>query len=180
MGGDRVIYDPLDDPALRRAVEIAFGVSALPRYDIAAADFLVSFGADFLETWLSPVRFAADFAEMHAVDDGEKGTFVFVGPRLSLTGQNADEWIPSRAGSEAHIALALAGELVRRGGDAGPYSEMVSGYTLEDAAQEAGVEAEALGRDWPTVSRRVRRWRSDRVLRDTTAAPPRPTSPFSF
>ena len=144
VGGDRVIHDPLDDPALRRAVEIAFGVAALPRYDIAAADFLVSFGADFLETWVSPVRFAADFAEMHAVDHGEKGTFVFVGPRLSLTGQNADEWIPARAGAEANIALALAGELVRRGGDAGPYSEMVSRYTLEDAAQQAGIEAEAL------------------------------------
>ena len=144
VGGHRVIHDPLDDSALRRAVEIAFGVSALPRYDIAAADFLVSFGADFLETWVSPVRFAADFAGMHAVDHGEKGTFVFVGPRLSLTGQNADEWIPARAGAEAHIALALAGELVRRGGDAGPYSEMVSRYTLEDAAREAGIEAEAL------------------------------------
>ena len=144
VGGDRVIHDPLDDPALRRAVEIAFGVAALPRYDIAAADLLVSFGADFLETWLSPVRFAADFAEMRSVDHGEKGRFVFVGPRLSLTGQNADEWIPARAGSEAHVALALAGELVRRGGDAGPYSEMVSRYTLEDAAREAGIEAEAL------------------------------------
>ena len=144
VGGDRVIHDPLDDPALRRAVEIAFGVAALPRYDIAAADFLVSFGADFLDTWVSPVRFAADFAEMHAADHGEKGTFVFVGPRLSLTGQNADEWIPARAGSEAHIALAVAGELVRRGGDAGPYSEMVSQYTLDDAAQAAGIEAEAL------------------------------------
>ena len=144
LGGDRVIHDPLDDSALRAAVNIAFGVSTLPRYDIAATDFLVSFGADFLETWISPVRFAADFAAMHAVDHGEKGKFVFVGPRLSLTGQNADEWIPARTGSEARIALALAGELVRRGADAGPYSEMVSGYTLEDAAVEAGVEAEAL------------------------------------
>ena len=144
VGGDRVIHDPLDDPALRRAVEIAFGVATLPRYDIAASDFLVSFGADFLETWISPVRFASDFAEMHGVDHGEKGRFVFVGPRLSLTGQNADEWIPARAGSEAQIALALAGELVRRGGDAGPYSDMVSRYTLDAAAEEAGVEAAAL------------------------------------
>ena len=144
MGGDRVIHDPLDDSALRAAVNIAFGVNALPHYDIAAADLLVSFGADFLETWISPVRFAADFAAMHAVDHGEKGKYVFVGPRLSLTGQNADEWIPARAGSETRIPLALAGELVRRGADAGPYTEMVSRYTLEDAAEEAGVEAEAL------------------------------------
>ena len=144
VGGRRVVYDGLDDSALREAANIAFGVNALPRYDIAAARFLVSFGADFLETWLSPVKFAADFARMHGVDNGEKGRFVFVGPRLSLTGQNADEWVPARAGSEAGIALALAGELVRRGGDAGPYNEIVSGYTLEDAAATAGVEAEAL------------------------------------
>ena len=145
LNGQHVIHDGLDDAALREAVNIAFGVSALPRYDIAAARFLVSFGADFLETWISPVTFAADFASMHGVDHGEKGRFVFVGPRLSLTGQNADEWIPAQAGSEAAIALALAGELVRRGGDAGPYTDMVARYSLEDAAEAAGVEAEALG-----------------------------------
>ena len=144
VGGRRVVYDPLHDSALREAVGIAFGVDALPSYNIAAADFLVSFGADFLETWLSPVRFAADFAAMHAVDHGAKGRFVFVGPRLSLTGQNADEWIPARAGSEGRIALAVAGELVRRGGDAGPYSGMVAQHALEDAARDAGVEVEAL------------------------------------
>ncbi len=144
VNGRRVVHDPLDDASLRAAVNIAFGVNTLPRYDIAAARLLVSFGADFLETWLSPVKFAADFARMHGVDGGEKGRFVFVGPRLSLTGQNADEWIPARAGSEAQIALALAGELVRRGGDAGPYTDMVSRYALEQAAEAAGVEAEAL------------------------------------
>ena len=145
LNGRHVVHDALDDAALREAVNIAFGVSALPRYDIAAARFLVSFGADFLETWISPVTFAADFASMHGVDHGEKGRFVFVGPRLSLTGQNADEWIPAQAGSEAAIALALAGELVRRGADAGPYTDMVARYSLEDAAEAAGVEAEALG-----------------------------------
>ncbi len=144
VGGQRVVYDALDDTALRTAVEIAFGVNVLPRYEIAAARFLVSFGADFLETWLSPVKFAADFAQMHGVENGEKGRFAFVGPRLSLTGQNADEWIPARAGSETAIALAVAGELVRRGGDAGPYNDVVSGYSLEDAAAAAGVEPEAL------------------------------------
>ena len=144
VGGRRVVYDALDDTALRAAVNIAFGVSALPRYEIAAARFLVSFGADFLETWLSPVKFASDFAEMHGVDGGAKGRFVFVGPRLSLTGQNADEWIPARAGSEAHIALAVAGELVRRGADAGPYSDIVRAYSLDDAAEAGGIEAEAL------------------------------------
>ena len=135
-------------------MNIAFGVNTLPRYEIAAARFLVSFGADFLETWLSPVKFASDFARMHGVENGEKGRFVFVGPRLSLTGQNADEWIPARAGSETAIALAIAGELVRRGGDAGPYNDVVSGYSLEDAAAAAGCG----GRDTLRARRSLRRW----------------------
>ena len=144
LGGRRVVHDPLDDSALRRATQIAFGVDALPRYEIGEADFLVSFGADFLETWLSPVRFGADFASMHGVREGQKGRFVFVGSRLSLTGQNADEWIPARTGSEAQVALAVAGELVRRGGDAGPYTALVSNTDLESAAEAAGVEVAAL------------------------------------
>ena len=145
LNGRHVIHDALDDAGLREAVSIAFGVNTLPRYDIGAARLLVSFGADFLETWMSPVAFAADFARMHGVDHGEKGRFVFIAPRLSLTGQNADEWIPARAGSEAAVALALAGELVRRGADAGPYTDVVAQRTLEDAAAVAGVDAEALG-----------------------------------
>ncbi len=144
VGGRRVVYDPLDDAALRESVRVAFGVSTLPRYEIAQTDLLISFGADFLETWLSPVQFQAEFARMHGVREGRKGRFVFVGPRLSLTGQNADEWIPAHAGSESDIALALAGELVRRGGDAGPYNGLVEGRRLESAADRAGIEVGAL------------------------------------
>ena len=144
LGGRRVVYDPLDDSALREAVRIAFGVDAAPRYEIGRAEFLVSFGADFLETWLSPVRFSADFASMHGAADGRKGRFVFVGSRLSLTGQNADEWIPARPGSEAQVALAVAGELARRGADAGPYAALLSNTDLASAAEAAGVEVEAL------------------------------------
>ena len=145
VGGLRLILDPLDDVALRAAADVAFGVKALPRYDIAAARHLVSFGADFLETWVSPSGFSADFATLHGVDHGEKGRFVFVGPRLSLTGLNADEWIPAKAGSEADVALALAGELVRsHRADAGPYSGLVEGRTLAGAAQAAGVPEDRL------------------------------------
>ena len=38
--------------------------------DFADADVLVSFGADFLETWGSPVEYAWQFAQMHSCRDG--------------------------------------------------------------------------------------------------------------
>ena len=75
---------------------MAFGTAALPTYDFANAKYLLSFGADFLDTWLSPVEFQNGFSRSHAFDAGRPASmakFVYVGPRLSLTGMNADEWI---------------------------------------------------------------------------------------
>ncbi len=144
-GGRRVIHDALADEALRAATEIAYGVRALPRYRIQEARTLVSFGADFMGTWISPVQFSGDFAAMHAVRDLDKGHFVFVGPHLPLSGQSADEWLPCPPGAETEVALALAGELVRRGvGDAGPYRSLVVERSLEGAADAAGLDAHSL------------------------------------
>ena len=45
---------------------------------------LVSFGADFLETWLSPVDYAGRFRDMHALKNGRKGVFFHIGPFQSM------------------------------------------------------------------------------------------------
>lgn len=66
----RVAYEPLAYESIRAANRIAFGRDAIPEYAIGEATYLVSFGADFLETWLSPVGYAYDFARMHAFHRG--------------------------------------------------------------------------------------------------------------
>jgi anaerobic selenocysteine-containing dehydrogenase len=100
VGGRRVEYEALSEAPLREAARIAFGRDEIPTFDFEAADLVVSFGADFLETWGSPVEQSRGFARSSGVsDDGEKARFVFLGSRLSLTGQNADEWYPIRPGS---------------------------------------------------------------------------------
>jgi anaerobic selenocysteine-containing dehydrogenase/Fe-S-cluster-containing dehydrogenase component len=145
-GGRRIEYEALSEAPLREAARIAFGRDEVPTFDFAAADFIVSFGADFLETWLSPVEHARGFARSSGVDDGtrDKARFVFLGPRLSLTGQNADDWYPIRPGSEGVVALALASALAQRGGDAGPFAELLRSYDLQGAASQAGVPVETL------------------------------------
>src|SRR6266566_4451761 len=50
-----VSYEPLDEAVLRRANLLSFGSAALPTLDLARADYLISFGADLLGTWNSPV-----------------------------------------------------------------------------------------------------------------------------
>ncbi len=57
VGGRRVAFEPFALEALREGNRLAFGTSAVPHYDFAAAKYIISFGADFMETWLSPVEF---------------------------------------------------------------------------------------------------------------------------
>jgi len=140
VGGARIEQEGLSEAPLREAARIAFGSNAIPRFDFEAARFVVSFGADFLETWLSPVEFSRGFARSSGYDQGEKAPLVFVAPRLSLTGQNADEWFPIRPGSEAAVALAMASIIVARGADAGPYAPVLEAYDARTGAEAAGVE----------------------------------------
>jgi molybdopterin-containing oxidoreductase family iron-sulfur binding subunit len=102
-----LIFEPYAYEALKTANEKVFGVDGLVSYRMDQADILVSFGADFLETWLSPVEYAWKFKAMHAVKDGNKNLFFQVSPYQSLTGANADHWLACHAGSEAVIALGL-------------------------------------------------------------------------
>ena len=145
VGGLRVEHEALSEAPLREATRIAFGTDVVPSFDFSSARFVLSFGADFLDTWLSPVEYGARLREeQRRSRGGEKSRFVFVAPRLSLTGQNADEWVPIQPGSEAAVALAMAGVIARRGGDAGPYAPILAEYDSETAAQAAGVPASVI------------------------------------
>lgn len=106
-------YDPL-----RAANGLTFGQETIPTYDLAKAQMLLAFGTDFLETWLSPVAYARDFVAMRAHYQGRMGTFVYVGPRLSLTAANADDWIAPKPGSEGFLALGMIHVILAEGGAA--------------------------------------------------------------
>jgi molybdopterin-containing oxidoreductase family iron-sulfur binding subunit len=108
-----LVFEAFAYDSLKSANKEVFGINGLPSYHIDQADMLLTFGADFLETWLSPVEYARKFKQMHAFQNGSKGAFVYVGPYQSLTCANADLWIKCRPGGEAHLALGLLGEMLR-------------------------------------------------------------------
>src|SRR5204862_100496 len=74
-----------------------------------------SFGADFLETWISNVGYAKGFGRMHSFRDGRAGTFIHVEPRQSLTASNADTWVRNAPGTEHLVALAVLKTLAENG-----------------------------------------------------------------
>jgi len=94
---------------LVRAAENVLGGSGLPFFDLANADLTFSFGANFLETWLSPVAYTRHYSRMRKQE--KRGTLVHFEPRMSQTAAKADEWIPVRPGTDGLVALAI-GRLV--------------------------------------------------------------------
>ncbi|MFQ5889469.1 MAG: molybdopterin dinucleotide binding domain-containing protein [Gemmatimonadota bacterium] len=148
VGSERVRYESFGYEALREAHRIAFGRPEIPSYELDRADRIVCFGADFLETWLAPVELAGRFARARDIEAGRHAKFTFVGPRLSTTGTNADEWLPARRGSEGLVALAVARVVAdRRGGPrAASAASVLAPYAPESVAEATGVSAERIER----------------------------------
>ena len=108
-----ISYEASDEAVLRRASLLSFGHAMLPTLNLTRADYLISFGADFLGTWNSPVSQSIGYGEMRQGRAGRRGKFVQVEPRMSQTGANADEWIACRPGMEGALALGIAHVILR-------------------------------------------------------------------
>jgi molybdopterin-containing oxidoreductase family iron-sulfur binding subunit len=144
-----IAYEPFAYEPIRAASRIAFGREAIPHYAIEEATVLLSFGADFLETWLSPVGYARAFARMHAFKHGKAGTFIHVEPRLSLTASNADEWVRNAPGTEALLVLAVLRVILDEGlqapgVDAALLKAAVKDVEIKAVAKESGVPVETI------------------------------------
>ncbi len=116
-----------------------YGVS-WPRWNFANARLIISFGADFLDGWGATVPHQLDFAEARAKIT-EAPRFIYVGPRRSLTGLNADQWVACTPGGELAIANFLAG---RGGATAASQASGVQVATLQRLQQEYAAARPAL------------------------------------
>ena len=88
----QVTFDAVSSSAILDAHEQTHGVRVLPHYRLNAARVIVSFGADFLGTWISPVEFTAAWRSRRVptAERPEMSYHVQLEGRLSLTGSNAD------------------------------------------------------------------------------------------
>lgn len=139
-----VLYEPFSHDALKSAYAALFNRKQLPSYHMEKTDMILSFGADFLETWLSPVEYARKFKEMHGYDHGKKGRFIHVGPYMSLTAANADKYLCCQPGTEVVVVMGIISELLK----SGSYDELPKPFvdqlrSLSSAYDQAKIEAEA-------------------------------------
>ncbi|MCH7801967.1 MAG: molybdopterin-dependent oxidoreductase, partial [Chloroflexi bacterium] len=107
FGGRHMSYEPVERINLKAAIKQVFGQDRIPDFDFENANYILSFGADFLNTWVSPTRYARGYGEFRQ-GDRERGTLVHVDSRFSMTGANADTWIHVKPGMEGILALSIA------------------------------------------------------------------------
>ena len=152
-----VTFELFGDDVLRRANAMSFGRQQLPTIDFANARYVLSFGADFLGTWNSPVAQAVGYGRMRQDRPGVRGAFVQIESRMSQTGANADQWVPVTPGTEGVLALGIAHVIMtgnlRAPGDAGAAGALIDGwaggletYTPEAVEKITGVEPRRLER----------------------------------
>src|SRR3954468_2590451 len=108
-GSRHVQYDASSYSAMLMANEVSYGKRTIPSYHFEKAKVIVSLGADFLGTWLSPMEFQNGYAVGRKINESnpQMAKHYHFESMMSMTGANADErftHLPSQAGA---VAVAL-------------------------------------------------------------------------
>ncbi|MDZ4070668.1 MAG: TAT-variant-translocated molybdopterin oxidoreductase [Sediminibacterium sp.] len=133
-GSRHVTYDAVSYSAMLQANEATYGVRGIPSYHFENAKAIVSLGADFLGTWLSPVEFSKQYAAGKKIDEKNPSMskHIHFESVASMTGSNADEKYLHRPSETGAIAAALLSAVNGQG---------VNG--ISDAKLKAGIEKAA-------------------------------------
>ncbi len=133
--------------ALREANGILYAANEIPSHDIENADFLLTLGADILETYISPVNNSNQFSRAKRRNDFK---WFHVEPHLSLTGMSANERFVLNPGSEVYLLLFLLNYIKEKG----LIKEMISQDLLdlipilpvEEISRKTGITPDGLNK----------------------------------
>ncbi|MGQ0739497.1 MAG: TAT-variant-translocated molybdopterin oxidoreductase [Bacteroidota bacterium] len=130
-----VQYDAVSCSAMLLANETSGFGRKIPNYKFDAAKVIVSLGADFLGTWLSPVEYARGYAKGRKIDEKNPvmSKHYQFESYLSMTGSNADERFTHRPSETGVVALDLLNAI--NGTEMNP--------AIADAKLEAGIKKAA-------------------------------------
>ncbi|HEX5153916.1 MAG TPA: TAT-variant-translocated molybdopterin oxidoreductase [Parafilimonas sp.] len=129
-GSRHVVYDADSYTGILLANEANYGRRSIPSYRFDRAKVIVSLGADFLGTWLSPEEFAPQYATGRKINEQNPvmSKHYHFESILSLTGSNADERFLHKPSEEGAVAVALLNALTGQGSS-----------NIADAKLKAGI-----------------------------------------
>ncbi|RYF17333.1 MAG: 4Fe-4S dicluster domain-containing protein [Flavobacteriales bacterium] len=105
-----VQYDAVSYTGIIKANENSFGKAVLPKYNFDKADLIVSFGADFLGTWISGEEFTAQYVSNRnykSLENKKMSRHFQFESGMSLTGTNADTRVPIKLSEEGPALITL-------------------------------------------------------------------------
>jgi menaquinone reductase, molybdopterin-binding-like subunit len=150
-------YSFFNTDVVQSANFASFDHLAPPTVDLAQSNYVISFGADFLGTWNSPVAQSIGYGHMRKGRPGQRAKFVQIESRVSQTGASADEFIPCPPGAEGLFALALAHVILadklrpadlpgHAGARIDGWAQGLPDYTPENISTQIGVPAQTIVR----------------------------------
>ena len=144
---DHYVYEAINNNVGALVNEAVLG-DPTPAYHLGKAKAVLSFGADFLGTWLSPVYFAREYVKFRT---GDRGVLIQVEPKMTLTGGNADLWVAARPGTEGVVALGVANVLLTRhlakpNGLPKSVLDVIAEYDVNKVTEISGVGGDTLVR----------------------------------
>ncbi len=130
--------------ALKKANQVLFGKNDVPGYEIEKSDFLLTIGADILETFVSPVSYTRQIAKRRLEGGFE---WIHLEPHLSLTGLHADKRMTMLPQSETHLLAYLIGSTAASNSSGGRLKTLprsISHATSQETAEATGLPADRL------------------------------------
>lgn len=102
-----VTYDAISASGMLEANETCFGIKALPAYDFASAEVVVSVGADFIASFPNGAANAVGYGKMRDPKGGKMSRHYQFETNMSLTGSNADVRVPIKPSETAAVVIDL-------------------------------------------------------------------------
>ncbi len=116
-----VSFDGVSAAAILKANEECYGQKVVPNYRFGKADVIVSFNADFLGTWISPVEYAHEYIQnrkIKDVKDAKMSRHYQVESYMSMTGSNADNRVVVKPSEISASIAALYNNVAAQTGGA--------------------------------------------------------------
>ncbi len=134
-------YDAVSYTGIIQGNQNSFGKAVLPHYSFDNADVIVSFGADFLGTWISPVEFIRQYVQTRnnkSLEAKKMSRHIHFETGLSVTGSNADARIPIKPSEEGPALISLYNAISGKTlpGDASLTNNKVAANAIALAAKE--------------------------------------------
>ena len=105
-----VQYDAVSYTGIIQANQNSFGKAVLPKYNFDKADLILSFGADFLGTWINGEEFISQYTSNRnykSLENKKMSRHIQFESGMSITGTNADTRVPIKLSEQGPALIAL-------------------------------------------------------------------------